>query len=236
MKRAAVILAAFPELRAVERALSNAGFACAGNGVFRSASVEVSLFLCGVGAKKLSYLKRNIHYFRQCDTVLCAGLAGGVSPEYCAGDCILPETVASLTNISEPIAVGESLRQTVLKCGTVPFKKCRLLALSSAIVRREQKTALRSIDAVDMESYRVMRWMGERAVPAAVVRVIGDALDDYIPENDILLTATRTQFRIIAKRCLKNPCCAGRILKFVVRTRRALKSLGRCIAKIVQEK
>src|SRR5262249_15021775 len=79
-----------------------------------------------------------------------------------------------------PIAADERLVAAAVRAGAIVVES--FLTVDRLIGRAYQKQALaQQGDAVDMESFAILRESAVRGIPAAAIRVIGDAADEDLP-------------------------------------------------------
>ena len=233
MKRIAVVLAMKSERYVLEKALLRAGFNHTGQWTYQSATAQVTIVSCGVGAKKTRILEKNRDTFNKCDAVFIAGLAGGINPLYRIGDCLVPEKISLLERNGDSFNQDNPLFARVRKIKKIPFKNCAVLSTVNHLVRREEKETLAMVDAVDMESYRCMKWMTANAIPVVCVRIIGDSRSDYIPHEEEILQCLHWSFGWMLKRLIRNPIQGCRLILFILRTRRALAACARYLVRII---
>ncbi|HET7102213.1 MAG TPA: hypothetical protein VFJ52_13755 [Terriglobia bacterium] len=139
---------------------------------------EVSVILTGIGPDNAA---RSIRYFvnEVPDLCIASGLAGGLKHQHRPGD-ILAARSARREN-SEPVYESDQeLFTAAVRCGAKPVDQF----ISSVRVIRTVQEKLRlsaSADAVDMESFAIMKEMSGLGVPCVAVRSVADPAEMDLP-------------------------------------------------------
>ncbi|MGB8542212.1 MAG: hypothetical protein WCD49_11310 [Candidatus Acidiferrales bacterium] len=150
------------------------------------ASTEVTVALTGVGARQAALAGSQIMRgeFDAFDCCISCGLAGGLRSNYGVG-----EVLAARSVFSEAVPADGTGRLIQCSGALVSFA-----AESGAIVverfysadhvistAREKQVLSAKADAVEMESFEILREAQSAGVPAVSVRAISDTLDEDLP-------------------------------------------------------
>lgn len=113
-----------------------------------------------------------------------SGLAGALRPEYQIGQILAARVVHSETSHADvpgsELAGSDSLIAFAAEYGATPVD--RFYTASRAIGRVDEKQHLaRTADAVEMESFEILREARAFGIPAIAVRSISDAADEPLP-------------------------------------------------------
>ncbi len=168
------------------------------------------------------------------DACISSGLAGGLRPQYQAGDVLLARAVRALGG--EQKLAGDSALLSASR-----FTSCRIadLFLTSAMVigaAWEKRRLGRIADAVEMESLAVLSAAREQGIPALAIRAIADTCDEDLPYDFGRFLDGSGQPKLsralaeIARRPLRLPA----LLRLDRRSRRAAESLCRFLDDYVQ--
>src|ERR1700722_7250661 len=143
--------------------------------------LEVGVLLTGAGpnlarAAVARAIHSDIDSLRFC---ISSGLAGGLRPEYKAGQLLAARSVLaedppppSDGSPSRLLDSSEALVSFAAECGATVVG--RFLTTARVVGRADEKKHLgESSDAVEMESFGVLAAAQEKEIPAAAIRVIG---------------------------------------------------------------
>ncbi len=161
---------------------------------------------------------------------LVTGLCGALSPAFGVGDSLLYATIADATG--ERVQTDRLLSAAVQEAVPGVQSGVRGFASESVISSpAEKREAARrfEVDAVDMESFSLVRELAAAGWGVAVLRVVSDALDDSLPDLGAALDADG-RFRPVplALACARRPGAALGMARNAVRALGALRrDLGR---------
>jgi len=197
-------------------------------GVFqtRIAASDVSVILTGVGPLNSARALRTAIEGAP-DICIASGLAGGLKQEHRPGDVLVARAAHSETG-GEAFESDERLFRVAVECGA---KAVNQFISAARVVRTvKRKTEMSSLaDAVDMESFAIMRAMSGRGVPCVAVRSVADSAEMDVPcDFDRALDSSG---RIRTIRVLSQVVCDPRqawpLARFGARSTRAASSLAR---------
>jgi nucleoside phosphorylase len=117
--------------------------------------------------------------------LIIAGFAGGLRPAYRAGDVIVARQVhRDLTpddhGPATPIPCAADLVMLASTCGATVVESLVTIDHIAGSVDEKSRLGL-AHDIVDMESALLLAEARARGIPAVVIRVIGDPVDDPVP-------------------------------------------------------
>ena len=207
-------------------------------GRFQSASVngrdfraeiaghDVSVILTGIGPANAA---RSIRDFveKVPDLCIASGLAGGLKHQHRPGDILAARSARAES--SKPVYESDKgLFTAAVECGAKPVEQF----ISSERVVRTVQEKLRlsaSADAVDMESFAIMKGMSGLGVPCVAVRSVADSAEMNVPcDFDRALDHSG---RISIARVLGQVACDPRqawpLARLGMRSSRAAASLAR---------
>jgi len=179
----------------------------------------------GIGAPDPRRLA-DIFLAQPADAVIVAGAAGGLKLQYRCGEVL----VASQVKTADPgcvVAADHRMLALAAQCGASLVDS--FLTLDRMVLRAEEKAALaRDADAVDMESFVVIKVAADRGIPAVAVRVIADTAAEDLPLD--LSPAIRADGTISVPRAigaaLAQPARWPRLARAGLSYHRALGSLA----------
>ncbi len=191
----------------------------------------VGVLLTGVGPKlaRAAVLQtiRGDDSLRFC---ISSGLAGGLRPEYQAGQLLVARTVVSedarAGDASQMLDSSEALVSFAAECGATAVG--RFLTASRVVGRAEEKKHLgESADAVEMESFGVLVAAQEKGIPAAAIRVIGDTVNEDLPldMNEILTDSGQVSIPRVLGQVVRHPQALPGLVRLGQDTKRAAMAL-----------
>jgi adenosylhomocysteine nucleosidase len=187
-------------------------------------SSRVRTAICGVGARKLAGAVPRL--FEGADAVAVAGLAGALRSEYEIGDLLVARSVQRAGGGNDvALAAAPSLVSIASRCGSRVVDS--FLTTERIISRAADKRRL-SGDAVEMESYLVLREAARCGVPGVAVRAVGDAVDEDLPFdfNEALADDGTLRKVVLLRQALASPLRWPTLARFGVAQQRALAGLA----------
>lgn len=205
------------------------------------AGAEVGVVLTGVGpkpaARKISSLLRGeVDSFGCC---ISSGLAGGLRPEYKIGQILAARAVlfgdiesdrgGAVTKGSEAlISFAEELGAAVAE---------RFVTEGRVITRAEEKKAMGDIaDAVEMESFEILRAARDVAIPALAIRGISDVADQDLPLdlNDVFTEDGQLSIPRVMAQVAQRPQAMPSLMRLAQDSKRAATELCRFLDRYVE--
>jgi len=141
--------------------------------IARRSLPSANILKTGIGAP--GFLESHLP---QCSHVLITGFAGALDPALKAGEAVSYERCLN--------EKGGSIDCLPLKT----FSLAIGISVSRVIVNASEKHRLRhahNADAVDMESFEILRACGERELKGSVLRVISDEAQEDLPDFNLAI-------------------------------------------------
>jgi nucleoside phosphorylase len=204
--------------------------------------VDVNVLLTGIGDGRASVLGLQVSSFtagQGFDVCISSGLAGALRAKHVAGDLLVAKQVRSpmvhADVRTDTLACDEELVCLASECGARPvdsFYMADHIVITSAEKARLSPLA----DAVDMESFEVIkeaRACGSRAV---AIRAISDTSEEDLPVDlNLALTGKgHVSLGRIAGQALRHPKSIGALLKFGRQSQKAAEALADFLERYVQ--
>ncbi len=187
--------------------------------------VQVRAVLTGMGKASARQALRAA-FDGPVDLCISTGLAGGFKPSYSAGEILVARRV--IEGLQGPgIASDEALRTAAADHGA---RVVDAFLSSGRLIREaaEKRRLSAFADAVDMESYEVLRVAGERGVPAVAVRVVSDPCEMDLPYDfeRIVDAGGRVQLLGLIGQVLRRPHRVPGLIRLGRQSRRAAERLA----------
>ena len=152
---------------------------CTGIPVYsmRSGETEVCAAITGIGTRSVKSELRDL--FRSgADVCIASGLAGSLRG-HAAGTIVAARSVRGEAHRKE-LKTDDSLVEIARQCGAVPVD-C-FFTSDTVVNSRSEKSCLgRIADAVEMESFQILRQAAEHGIPSIAVRAVSDAAETELP-------------------------------------------------------
>jgi adenosylhomocysteine nucleosidase len=203
-------------------------------------SAEVAVLLTGVGFRQAAAGVANALRGEQ-DSVDCcisSGLAGALRAEYQIGQVLAARTVFSEAvpdgRASRIIGSSEALISTASECGAAVVN--RFYSAARVTGRAADKKHLgATADAVEMESFEVLRQAHDCEVPAVAIRAVSDAVDEDLPldMNEVFSADGEVSIPRVLGQVVRHPHSLPGLLRLAHQTKRAAESLARFLDRYV---
>ncbi|MEJ2008044.1 MAG: hypothetical protein P8Z30_07810, partial [Acidobacteriota bacterium] len=145
----------------------------------RIAGTDVTVVLTGVGPLNSSRAIRAAMDAVLPDLCIASGLAGGLKPEHRPGEVLVARGARSEAG-REAFKSDEKLFGAAVECGAKAVD--RFISAQHVVRTAKEKAQLgASADAVDMESFAIMKEMGDLGVPCVAVRSVADSAEMDVP-------------------------------------------------------
>jgi len=168
---------------------------------------------------------------------ISSGVAGALRPEYQIGQVLAAASVSVGLEPSPADSVLESsgpLLSFASELGATPVG--RFFTAEHVIVRAEEKRRLgRQADAVDMESFEILRKCTEYGISAAAIRAVSDTVDEELPFDMNQILDGRGQLSVprVMGQVALHPGSLPGLVNLGQRSRRAAESLARFLDRYV---
>jgi adenosylhomocysteine nucleosidase len=182
--------------------------------------------ICGVGARTLAGAAARL--FTGADAVAVAGLAGALRSEYAIGDVLVARSVRRARGPGDDVALptAPSLLSIASQCGARVVDS--FLTAERIVSRAADKHRLGADDAVEMESYPVLREAARRGVPGVAIRAVGDVVDEDLPFDftDAIAGDGTLRKVVLLRQALARPSRWPMLVRFGAAQQRALAELA----------
>jgi len=205
-------------------------------------NVEITALVTGMGAEAAAQamdlmmkMADGDQYF---DVCISSGLAGALTDSLAVEEIIAPQGLVveqkHAHQTSERMEVDAELRSQALELGA----KCTdcLFTTDQVLVKAEQKRNCSSkAQAVDMESFEIVKQACAWGARAVVIRAISDSAKEDLPINFNLTLSGEKQVSVgkVVLELAKNPLRLPSLLRFAKQSRRAAGALANFLEKYV---
>jgi adenosylhomocysteine nucleosidase len=195
-------------------------------------AAHVRAVIGGVGAPDTRRLQETL-FAPPVDAVIVAGAAGGLKPQYRCGEVVGASRVKT-PGSSRVVAADSRMLALASHCGATIVDS--FVTVDRMVLHAGEKATLsREADAVDMESFAVVREAADQGIPAVAVRVIADTATEDLPLD--LSAAIRADGRISVPRAiagiLSRPARWRRVVRAGLSYRCALAELAAFLDRFV---
>ncbi len=169
------------------------------------------------------------------DLCIASGLAGGLKHDYRPGDILVARATCSETG-NEAFESDRRLLEVAVKYGATAVN--RFISAERVVRTAKRKSALHpTADAVDMESFTVMKEMSALGVPCVAIRCVADSAEMEVPCDFERALDASGHIRIIPVlgQVACDPRQAWPLARFGVRSSRAASTLARFLDRYVAQ-
>lgn len=197
------------------------------------AGTEVGVILTGVGTRQARKAFQNLAWGDSDALEFCisTGLAGGLKPEYQIGQVLAPGMIVSespQTEGTRELATSAPLLSFASECGATVVD--RFYTAEHVVATSHEKRHLGSIaDAVEMESFEILRAAAEEGVPAIAIRAISDVCDEDLPldMSEIFTGEGQVSIPRVLGQVALHPTAVPGLVKLGKQSKLAAESLAR---------
>lgn len=197
--------------------------------VARFGGAEVGVLLTGVGRRQAARKIAEIN-FESCGSIECvisSGLAGGLRPEYTIGEVLAAKYVLSDGADSPPVSSSAHLMNLALECGATAVDS--FFSADHVISSADEKRGIGALaNAVEMESFEVLRGAAGMGIPAIAVRAVSDSLEEDLPVdmNRIFTADGEVSIPRVLGEVGRRPAAIPGLVRLGRRSRAAAESLA----------
>jgi adenosylhomocysteine nucleosidase len=207
------------------------------------AEAEVAVLLAGVGGAAgvrvtgvmTEFLDRGPGF----DVCISSGLAGALRPEHLPGEVLVPRELRSHRVCggipSSRLACDASLVELAGCCDAKIVES--FYTAERILISVAEKSALaRMADAVEMESFDVVKEACARGARAVAIRAVSDAAGEDLPLdfNRTLAGRGRVNVSKVLLQLARRPQALPQLLRFARQSRRAAESLADCLDRYIE--
>jgi adenosylhomocysteine nucleosidase len=194
---------------------------------------EIGVVLTGVGSGQAALAGSRVLEGEEDSLKFCisSGLAGALRPGYKVGQVLAARSVSAGFPCSATERVLETsapLISFAAELGATPVG--RFFTAEHVVLRAEEKCRLgRAADAVDMESFEILRKCADDGVPGVAIRAVSDEADEELPldMNRIFDDRGHLSLPRVMGQVVLHPGSLPGLVDLGQRSRRAAESLTR---------
>jgi adenosylhomocysteine nucleosidase len=187
---------------------------------------EIRVLLTGVGPSNAAKSIRTV-VDELPDLCIVSGLAGGLKHQYRPGEILVARSSRPESS-SSVIESNDRLFALAVDCGGKPVE--RFVSAGRVIRTAGEKSMLAAFaDAVDMESFAIMKGMSDLCVPCVAVRSVADSAEMNVPcdFDSALDESGRIRIVQVLGQVARDPRQAWPLAQLGLRSSRAAASLAR---------
>ncbi len=213
--------------------------------VARIAGVEVGVVLTGAGREHARDAASAIFGGAESADSICisAGLAGALKPEYKIGEALAARRVISDGSrkdgrtVSEPGSTKCSA-ELIAAAGRNGATIVEAFYTSSAVVATAdaKKSLSERADAVEMESFDILREAGARGLQRIAIRAVSDGCDEDLPldMNQVFAPDGQVSVPRVLGQVARHPAAIAGLMRLGKNSKRAAESLGRFLDSYIE--
>jgi adenosylhomocysteine nucleosidase len=192
------------------------------------------ILLTGMGIKLFDFQAASCFCSAGVNLVISSGLAGSLKPEIKPAELIAPRKVGNLRDASgvsitaAPLALAAHRGATLIET---------LLTSNHIVDTQQEKTRLAIFgEAVDMESFHIVRQFRDEGVPVLVVRAVSDPSDRDLPVdfNKCVTEEGRIKPASLFRQLLRRPKKLPELVRFGLQSRHASQKLAMFLDGLVE--
>jgi len=197
-------------------------------------SAHVTVALTGVGARQAALTASQIirGEFEPFDCCISCGLAGGLRSNYAIAEVLAARTIFSeavpADGVSRLLECSGALVSFASDCGATVVEQ--FYSADHVISTAREKQALSAnADAVEMESFEILREAQDSGIPGVAIRSISDTLGEDLPLDMSQILTDEGQVsipRVLGQVALKPQSLPG-LIRLGKNSREAAQSLSR---------
>jgi adenosylhomocysteine nucleosidase len=201
---------------------------------------EIGVALTGVGPRLAGSCSAKI-FRSEHDSIKCcitSGFAGALRPEYQIGDMVVARRVYSESARSRGDANALASSDPLVSFATDSGAKIadRFYSAERVVARAEEKAHLANLaDAVEMESFEIMREAASDGVPSVAIRAISDTAEEDLPldMNSVLSDQGKVSIARVIGQVAMNPQAVPGLVRLGRNSKRAAESLAKFLDQYV---
>jgi adenosylhomocysteine nucleosidase len=200
--------------------------------VKRTRDAEIYAVITGVGARSMETPLRSL-LSDSTDICIASGLAGSARKQHCTGAVLVAKSVKG----SGPERVLQSdkfLVESARHCGAVAVD-CFLTSNTVVNSPADKSRIGQRADAVDMESFHILRQAEECGIPAVAVRAISDAVETELPIdfNRVIDDRGQIGWAPALFEIAKSPQRVPELIRFGIDSSRARRNLAHFLDRLM---
>jgi adenosylhomocysteine nucleosidase len=167
--------------------------------------------------------------------VIAAGFAGAVVPGLSVGQIVAPQKIRQSTT-NNLVEAASSITSRAIGAGASSLET--LVSSERIAANAQEKYALTPYgDAVDMESFTVLKAAQARKIPAAAIRIISDRHDQAIPVDLVAAVDARGQVSIgsLLRMVAGNPSQIAALMRLGSESKAAADALAHFLSAFLEK-
>lgn len=201
---------------------------------------EVGVILTGVGPRLAGLRASDVIRSERESIGVCisSGLAGALRTEYAVGDVLAAKAVRSETVRSDInsriLECSPALRSFAQECGATIVDS--FYTSERAIGTPEEKAYLGQLaDAVDMESFEVVREAAACGIPAIAIRAVSDIAKEKLPldMNEVFTDQGQVSVPRVLGQVARHPQALPALMKLGSQSKTAAEKISRFLDRFV---
>ncbi len=201
---------------------------------------EVGVVLTGAGRKQAAFVASKALESEREGLNFCisSGLTGALRPEYQIGQILAARRVLSERPYEEaPERLVESSAALISFAEELGATAAANFYTTGRVIQRadEKRRLALSADAVEMESFEVLREATVRGIPAVAIRAVSDVADEEFPLdlNRVFDDVGRVSLPRVMGQVARHPNSIPGLVRLGQRSRRAAESLAEFLDRYV---
>jgi adenosylhomocysteine nucleosidase len=186
---------------------------------------EIHVLLTGMGRKKAGVEATKAIWDADVDFCISSGLAGGLRPEHLAGEILVPAEVVNAEGSS--VACDGELTELAERNGA---KRVGNFYTGSDVVllAHDKKKLGEKADAVEMESFDILKEAKGFGSKVVAVRAVSDTVDEDLPLdfNRVATDEGEVSLAKVFGQIALNPAAIGPLVRFGRQSRMAAEKLS----------
>jgi adenosylhomocysteine nucleosidase len=201
---------------------------------------EVGVVLTGAGPRQAAAAVGNVIRSAGGSIHCCisSGLAGALRPEYRIGQVLAARTVLSGTvpddSTGRVLESSEALISFAAECGATLVN--RFYSAGRVVARAlDKKHLAAAADAVEMESFEILRQVRSCGIPAVAIRAVSDAAGEDLPLDmtDIFTQEGQVSIPRVLGQVARHPQSLPGLWRLGQQSKRAAESLAQFLDRYV---
>jgi adenosylhomocysteine nucleosidase len=191
--------------------------------------IELTVVLTGAGPRQARDAAASIPWMEWEEAGLCisAGLVGALRPEYLLGDLLAARSVLTAAGSEPAVESDADLIALAGRCGARIVN--RFLTAGQVVGTAKEKQRLGELaDAVEMESFELLKEASVRGIPAVAVRAVSDTVEEDLPldMNQVFTEAGQVSIPRVLGQVVRHPQALPGLVRLGRRSQDAAESLA----------
>lgn len=204
------------------------------------AGAEVGVLLTGAGPRPAAVAVAGVlrSGFGPINCCISSGLAGALRPQYRIGQVLVARTVFSEAvpggYADRVLESSEALISFAVECGATVVNQ--FYSAGRVVGKASDKKHLgATADAVEMESFEILRQARDCGIPAVAIRAVSDAAGEDLPldMNEVFSKEGQVSLPRVLGQVVRHPRSLAGLLRLSQQSKRAAESLAQFLDRYV---